>query len=240
MVEGMNRVLLLTSTVYPDIENYDVDQEERKNEYISAINYYLKNTFYKIVIVDNSDYNFADDIIDRRLECLFYKAVKEDAIYGKGYGESKILSYAIENSLFLQNAEQIVKITGRHIIVNIESLLSSCKNADDVYIDVDLNFKYAHSYFFACNKAFLIDYLLPRQEEMNDSKGSHFEHSLAKALMCWKEQGKIHHEFRYPIFIDGHPGNSSIMYKKPTVIRRIKILVKYYLNEIKIIATNYI
>lgn len=233
MAEGMNRVILLTSTVYPDIENYDVDPEERKKEYISAINYYLKNTFYKIVIVDNSDYIFADDIIDRRLECLFYKAVKEDAIYGKGYGESKILSYAIKNSAFLQNAEQIVKITGRHIIVNIESLLSNCKNVDDVYIDVDLNFKYAHSYFFVCNKDFLNNYLLPLQEEMNDSKGSHFEHSLAKALKCWKNDGAIHHEFKYPIYIKGHPGNSSIMYKKPTVIRRIKIMVKYYLNELR-------
>lgn len=228
----MNRVILLTSTVYPAIEGYIVNPEDRKKEYTTAINYYLAKTSYNIVVVDNSDYNFANDIDNIRLESLFYKADGEDAVYGKGYGEAKILDYAIRHSKFLQNVGQIIKITGRHIIVNIESLLSDCKNSLDVYVDVDLKYRYAQSYFFVCNAIFLTKYLLPRRDEMNDSQGAHFEHSLAKALKHWKSDGGCHHEFKNPIFIKGHPGNSSINYAPPSFARIMRTKAKYCLNEL--------
>lgn len=229
----MKRLLFLTSTVRPALPNYVGDVDGRIREYISAINYYITNTDYKILVIDNSGYDF-HQVVPRsnRFEALFFTEDVDNAARGKGYGESRILDYGFSHSLFINDASQIIKITGRHIIKNINSLLRFCSGDKIVYVDSNINFTYAHSYFFVAPKSFYTNFLFPHQEEMNDSKGVHMEHVLAKSLREWKSLGYKYRQFVLPIYIIGHPGTTKIAYRKPSLDRYIKILVKYIMTRI--------
>lgn len=69
-VRNMNHqvVLLLTGCVQPNIKN-DVlaikDVETRKNQYLEAIDWYIKNTPYKIVFCENSGYDLKSEMAIR-------------------------------------------------------------------------------------------------------------------------------------------------------------------------------
>lgn len=226
-----NICLLLTSTVTPNISGFSGNIAQRKQEYLKALDFYLQHTYFDIVIVDNSDFDFSDYYEDSRLECLHYLSESGDSIYGKGYCEAKLMIYAFNNSEKLKQAAFIVKITGRHIVKNIKSLLYFGHNKHFVYADVDIKLNYAHSYFFAAPSLFYTKYLLPNYKKMNDSKGIHFEHVLAQAIILWKKDKKRHKEFLFPIDIVGHPGTSNETYKRPGIIVYIRIISKFFIYE---------
>ncbi len=227
----MRRVILLTSTVQPLVyNNCTGTSDERRDEYLKAIHFYLDNTEYPVIIVDNSNYDFSSVIKDNgRFEALHFWGTSNDC--GKGWGECQILRYAFDNSILIAGADQIVKITGRLIINNINSLLRECTDISSVYADADLKLSYPHSYFFCCHPIFFKDELFPRHNLMNDSKKVHFEHVLGISIKSFRTKG-VFHEFKQPIHIIGHPGNSNVEYKKPTVIRSCRVLIKYYMNEL--------
>ena len=73
-------VLLLTGCVQPNIKN-DVlaikDVETRKNQYLEAIDWYIKNTPYKIVFCENSGYDLKSEMAirgGRQIEYLSFVA----------------------------------------------------------------------------------------------------------------------------------------------------------------------
>lgn len=152
----MNRILFLTSTVSPSNINFVGSKEQRRLEYIHAVNFYLEETNFLILIVDNSGYDFSQDFNNnKRIECLAYKADDHSA-FGKGYGELSLIKYGFEHSHFLLNADQIIKVTGRHIIKNINRLMVSCTDKNAVYVDVDLKLSFAMTYFLYHQKNFII------------------------------------------------------------------------------------
>ena len=231
----MYRTILLTSTVKPSVVcNGTGIWLQRREEYLEAIRFYLYHTSYPIVIVDNSNYDFYNDIPrTERFESLHYQA--EDIGRGKGWGECGILEYALNKSELLKKTEQIIKITGRLKVINIERLLSLCKDPKCVYADSDLKLIYPHSYFFCCSPNFLYKELLPLRYMMNDQKGVHFEHVLGYAIRKWRKKNMFH-VFKYPIYLDGHPGNSSIAYKKPSLFRYVIIYLKYLINDLSLLV----
>lgn len=227
-------VLFLTSTVNPkNIKCSDVSQV-RKAEYVMALQFYLSNTNFDILIVDNSGYNYAHDFNSDRLECLSYHGHSSDEIKGKGYCEAILLKYGFEHSRLLKDANQIVKITGRLIINNINTLVKVSKDSKAVYADSDIHLYYPHSYFFIASYSFFVDYLFSYSFEMNDSKGIHFEHILGKCIKLTIAKGRSFHQFRYPIDIIGHPGGSSVYYKRPSIRKTFIVFCKYMLTEMAI------
>ncbi|UKK72354.1 hypothetical protein L6467_00390 [Segatella bryantii] len=103
----MERVILLTSTVKPYIGGFAGTVEKRLQEYEDAISYYLQETTFDIVVVDNSNYLFRNS--NKRLRSYAFLADPEDFKYGKGFGEAKIISYAFKHDAGLQKAEQVIK-----------------------------------------------------------------------------------------------------------------------------------
>lgn len=228
------RVILLTATVSPTIITTGTgSSEERLKEYCEAIDFYLNNTNYPVVVVDNSNYDFSRIINDSsRFEPLFYQGVDIDR--GKGWGECDILKYALEHSVLLKGADQIIKITGRLIVKNLNRILSGCDNANAVYADADLKLTYVHSYLFCCPRSFLERGLFPRHGLMNDRGGVHFEHVLGLSIKSCMDYYS-YHEFKYPIYLIGHAGSSRVYYKEPSFRRYILVFIKYIINEIRVL-----
>lgn len=239
----MNKLLFLTSTVSPSNISFAGSMSQRRDEYVKAIRFYLEETNCPILIVDNSGYDFKRDFPnEERLECLAYQA-SDHSSRGKGYGELSLIKYGFEHSCLIEHANQIVKITGRHIVKNINALLDSCKQEKAVYADVDVHLRFAMSYFFVAPKEFYIEKLFPNVELLDDKGHFFFEHLLASMLKQWLQKGNNFHEFRKPIFLVGHPGASSIAYKKPGWQRKFMIRLKYIIRELmnnkEFIANKY-
>ena len=122
-------VLLLTATVTPQYNYMAHTESKRKEDYLSAINYYLIHFPYKLVVGENSGcYNLLDDVENcfrDRIELICYKDTDNTRNYG--YNEMIILETCKNQSVFLQNAELIVKITGRIKVLNLEQLISQVR-----------------------------------------------------------------------------------------------------------------
>ena len=227
------KLIFLTSTVAPRTIKCSGSADERRKEYLKAIEFYLNNTNSNVLVVDNSGYDFSKDIKNSRFESLSYIGEENDEIFCKEYYETKILIYGFAHSEFIKRADQIVKITGRHIINNIRLLMAQARNVNCVYADSDLKLTYPHSYVFIAPKVFFKDYLFAKIGFMNDSKNMHFENVFGK---CIKEYIKDHGtfaEFAFPIYIIGHPGGSKGKYAKPSIMRYIIIFTKYMIVNLR-------
>ena len=129
----MNPVLFLTACINPKgmvntaIQNVNI----RRKQYYEALKYYIYNTDYRIVFVDNSGYDISPDFIkyinEGRLEVITIDNNNFNKKLGKGYGEWLIIYHGILNSKFINKDSIIIKVTGRHIIKNINAIYSMTK-----------------------------------------------------------------------------------------------------------------
>lgn len=123
-------VLLLTATVTPQYDYMAHKAKERLQHYLDAINYYLNNYPYRLVIGENSGYkelvNHLDANFRNRVELICYKDTDSTRHYG--YNEMIILQRCKSQSAFLKTAELIVKITGRNKVLNLNQLLSQIRS----------------------------------------------------------------------------------------------------------------
>lgn len=145
----MNPVLFLTACINPKgmvntaIQNVNI----RRKQYYEALKYYIYNTDYRIVFVDNSGYDISPDFIkyinEGRLEVIAIDNNNFDKELGKGYGEGLIIYHGILNSKFINKDSIIIKVTGRHIIKNINAIYSMTKTASNSksFVCCDINNK---------------------------------------------------------------------------------------------------
>ncbi|MGE8427226.1 MAG: hypothetical protein ACN6O7_05095 [Sphingobacterium sp.] len=217
------------------------NNEDRKLQYVTAIRYYLKETDFPIVFVENSGTDISnefDDVEKKRLEFITFSNNEYDRNLGKGYGEMLILMKAVEQSKYINNAEFICKITGRYIIKNINSLLQSYKSEKiDIYGLQKFNFQFVDSRIFIAEKSFYSDFLFQFLDSLNDSEGVYFEHCLSKATLLAMASGKSFMPFKCLPWIVGQSGtdgnfyNSSIFHWLP---RNLIQRAKYILNKINL------
>ena len=131
----MNPILLLTACITPN--SFDTlsitDPSIRKEQYLEALNWYLHNTKYNIIFCDNSGYNiskyFDSYIQNNRLGVITFSDSPELYDKGKGYKEMKIIEYIFKHSTFIRTTKNpiFIKITGRLIVRNINSIISIIK-----------------------------------------------------------------------------------------------------------------
>lgn len=187
----MKVVILLTGCINPDGMTYTFldDKEKRKEQYVNAIRFYLSNTHYPIVFVENSgtdiSHLFTDYIRSGRMECLTFQG-NEDKERGKGYGECNIIEYALNNSLIIRSSkkQRIAKITGRLIIRNVSTVmrwhtLLTPYRTTICSMNSDLSFP--DSRFIIASKEFYCEFL-KLKECVDDSKGNYFEHALCDTI----------------------------------------------------------
>jgi len=185
-------VLFLTGCINPEGMLYTSlnDKEKRMEQYLTAINYYLSNTKYKIIFTENSgtdiSFYFKEHIQSKRLECITFNGNKEKS-RGKGYGEAEIFKYTLEHSQTIKKhceSQQIVKITGRLIVKNINRIclfhrVFLPKEAISCAINSDFSFPDSRIFI---SSAYFLRTFTNNKECINDAKGYYFEHALCDMI----------------------------------------------------------
>ena len=122
----------MTACVDPHGMSYTYlqDKDIRKQQYIEAIEFYLKKTSLPIVFAENTNTDFSHlfrrYIDENRLEYITFDGNSSyDKIKGKGYGEALIMMYAINHSHILNNCTYLIKVSGRIKVENIERMANS-------------------------------------------------------------------------------------------------------------------
>lgn len=227
----IRRLLFLTSTVSPKNGLYVGSIERRREEYIRSVRFYLDNTDYPVLIVDNSRYDFRKDFPnEKRLETLCYDQPANNR--GKGYEELLIMDYGMRHSIFINQCNQIIKVSGRYIFRNILTITSHFKDANAVYAEWNIQFKQVETWLMAGPKEFYTD-LIENKDDINEDKNFPIERLAAVIMDKWTREGRCTHSFLLPTNISGHPGCAESQYKSPTLIKYIKVAMKYAVCEIR-------
>lgn len=232
----MDDIILLTACINPGGMPFTVvsDATQRLNQYLLALQFYLQNTTCPIVFVDNSNMDKTpfleyESQYGSRLEILSFDGNKVKT-QGKGLGEMEIIEYALIHSKFnlLLDKHRIVKITGRLIVRNINSLLKCDKwhlyPYKSIVCHVNSDLTFADSRIFISLGSFM-NLLVKQKKYLNDTKGIYFEH-----LLC--QQIKQQKTFTFFPFItephfEGISGSTGIKYEKPNTSLLYKLR---YLN----------
>jgi len=236
-------VLLLTATI--DVNGMPwvkrADRAVRLADYKWALGEWLKDkSIFKIVFCENSGFDLSplisfceqNNTLNKEIEFLSFIDNSYPRELGKGYGEMRILDYALKNSHLINNETLLVKITGRLYSTGVAQILKNIEKQPlaEVYCNYTGNLDRAETYLFCARIPFLHEYLLPLKEEANDSKGIFFEHLLAKAVHKALYDG-LKWSF-LPGFIDlrGVSGTTGKLYTR-NLISRIKGRIFYHLKH---------
>lgn len=216
----MQYIILLTGCINPNGMSYTslTDISIRINQYIDAIRFYLQNTVFPIIFAENSDTDirrYNDSFTNnKRLEIISFKG-NNNKERGKGYGEAEIIEYVIKNSLIITSTKSkinIIKITGRLIIRNIESVINHkflFQRNNSIIVSFNSDFTFADSRIIIAPMTFYLSFL-KKKEEINDSINQFFEIVLSKII---KNEDTLHF---YPFYIEpqiyGQSGTTSEIY----------------------------
>ena len=241
MLKNKN-VILLSACINPNGMAYTALQDSniRKNQYIQAIKWYLTNTSYPIVFVENSGVDighlFNEYIEANRIEFITFQGNNYDRSLGKGYGEALIIKKAIEESRLIADCDYIIKITGRLIIKNIKILADGAnihKNRIMAFCGKKNNFA-CSSFFFIAPRIFFESYFLRSINKINDSQNLCFEHILYEEFVKWILDGNYYHEFYHYIDTIGISGSTGKEYPKFNLYNEFKTFIKaFYINVLR-------
>lgn len=240
----MKSLLFLTACVNPKGMAYTKlsSPEVRLQQYKAALDWYLENTGFQILLVENSHWDFSAGykayIDSGRLEFLTFDGNDYDRSRGKGYGEAAIMEYGIAHSRLLKTAPPnllIVKVTGRLICRNINELCR-CQYGGSVYANIakdDWGGNISTSQFVIAPLSFWREYFLPNREDLDDSKCYHFEHLLYDSIVKWRKDGKRFREFWNVPMMEGVSGTSGAVIKTTqTLFQKIIYRLMYLLHRL--------
>jgi hypothetical protein len=145
----MGSYLLLSATIQPPLgvpALARTDPSLRLADYVRAIRFYAAlagPVFDKVVFAENSGYNLeplrraADESGNgKRVELLSFSGLDHPPQYGRGYGEMKLVDFAMEHAhsfSALRAGDVIWKCTGRYILRNA-ALLVKTRPPVDLYV----------------------------------------------------------------------------------------------------------
>lgn len=232
------KIIFLTACVDPSGMKFTIlqDKNKRLNQYLDAIRFYYDNTPFKILVVENTNYDMSVLLPhdNDRIEFLTFKGNGYDINLGKGYGEAEIIKYAAQHSKFYSEAETIIKITGRDKVKNVMALIKEIKDTSSVYSDICSRDGHltCQSRFVVFPQSFLNDCFLPNSNKINDSKLYYFED-----LLFDMSKGRLK-EFRHPILTETVSGSTGERIS-PTLSQRIKAPVKYYMHKLGLYIVRF-
>lgn len=143
-------IILLTATIEPPknvIKLVVKDSSLRLQQYLTAFEFYLqqlaKGCFSDIVFVDNSGFDCSHFSqltkqynLSQQVEVISFSGLDYPVEYGRGFGEFKLVEYAMRNSHILLSADNdaaIWKITGRYIVTNLNAIIKASPKTADFY-----------------------------------------------------------------------------------------------------------
>ncbi len=142
-------ILLLTATITPKsgVPNLKrTDPKIRLQDYKIALEFYLSGINKwcdAIVFAENSDSDVSElrELVKQsnftdQVEFIVFNGLDYPSHYDRGYGEFKLLDYAMEHSQLINTQfERVVvwKITGRYLIKNLGQLIAQQPTKFDIY-----------------------------------------------------------------------------------------------------------
>lgn len=191
----MKTVILLTACINPSGMSYTALQnvELRKKQYIDAILFYLQKTNYNIVFCNNSGEDISSEVsikvsqkLYSRIEFISFNGNDYNNELGKGYGEFEIIKKGVLNSVYIKNAKYILKITGRYIAVDVESVIKKTNfvtmwKQKRLYVDISDEFQSADARCFYGSKDFFLKFV-NIENLVNDENKFYFEHLFYQFL----------------------------------------------------------
>lgn len=226
-----NTVLLLTACFNPGGMKFTVlqDKEERKQQYIKAVKYYLDNTRYRIVFCENSGEDLTDlteTVANHSLEILSFQGNDYDKSLGKGFGEFEIVRYAFQNSKFIKDATTIVKITGRLIVNNLVEVIGLQNKLflfpkHFVYVGDGSHNAY-DSRCIVASKDFFSNTFIASNNLINDSAGYYFEHYLFDKISQLPARFVVS-VFVFPLAYSGMSGSTGVEYENEEMSKGKKL-----------------
>lgn len=238
MINTNDTVLLLTACVNPSGMRYTSlqDPQLRLRQYKDAINYYIKNTKYRIVVAENTGTDLSacfDKTEKGRIEFLTFEGNDYDKNLGKGYGEGVIINHALAHSRFLKDAEHIIKITGRHVVTNLNTItkfvnvFGGMTRKKMVSGFVYNQAKTVVADVFIASRSFYEDFLSPELKYCDDSKNVWFEHVLCKAFRNATNAGYRFVPFPCCVKQQGISGSTGAPFRNMSCIDYAKAFAKY-------------
>lgn len=238
-----NIIILLTGCISPNGMAFTKLQnpKERLFQYVDAIKWYLINTDYRVLFVENSNFDLRDYIKNfpniERFEYLTFDGNNYDKSKGKGFGEGVIINYALKNSRFLLACNTVIKITGRFILKNISQIMANYESIASrskkkvIYCDFNRNLSVAFSIMVVLPKEFITDYFLQELPKVNDSLCYEFENALATSIRNSIENSN---SFKVVMFkracaFNGISGTTATKISNKS---QIKIISKYILFKL--------
>jgi len=163
--------IILTSTVNVNTNIdylHQTNSIDRIQTYLQSVLKWLYNTNFKIVLVENSGYNFDElkkekILFKDRFEIIVFNEKNVDkelfVHFSKGKHELFAINYAFNHSILLPSSNFIIKITARFYIPEFEEYLSTydlttydciVQNNRDRCELVGCNYKYFSHIFSMC------------------------------------------------------------------------------------------
>lgn len=168
------RILLMTATINPRLGEpllKRIDPESRRKDYEKAFLFYhdyLDKGIDHILFVENSeaDLLWMKKLIppahQHKVEIISFYGLDYPVEYGRGYGEFKLIDYAMKHSTIIHNSKSnnfILKITGRYSILNFDKVLKTFPNDFDLYCNHrNYPIRWADMFFIAWSKEFYFSY----------------------------------------------------------------------------------
>lgn len=210
-------VLLLTACINPNgmANTALIDNEERKNQYYNALNFYLSTINIPIVFVENSNYDISNDykkeIQSGSLEFITFNGNDFEKFRGKGYGEALIIKEGFQKSYYLNHCHYVVKITGRIIVQDIKRIISSKLLYFDNIFRCDFRLgDFLWSMVFVAKASTLQEIITNKIEQIDESKWVLFEHVLYCGM--YESKKTIAIPFIEPPIIEGISGSWNVPY----------------------------
>jgi hypothetical protein len=244
--------VLLTASVDPNGCNFlkIMDPKIREQNYLDSLKLWLSKTNLPLVFCENSGYSLTNirKLCDRypgRVEIIQFEGNNYPRHLGKGYGEFLIIKKALEESEFIKNSENIIKVTGRIFISNIGKIID--KFEDNLFVQHTI-FHGAFKTVIFIFKHDFFNFLRKFSSEMDDSSKIYFEVVFKKAVEEAKMKG-----YKCGLFIKpkywGICATDNIEYKKlfkfsyiywlDYFIGKIGIKIKYKFPKIYKILKPY-
>jgi hypothetical protein len=187
-------LVFLTATVHcgetPDVKRRDPHQ--RKQDYLRAFRHWLSlKCDADILFCENSSADLS------AFHAVAATAAPTESLvrlvsfagnlgaqrYGKSYGEIEMLRYAFKAFPELRNYQYILKVSGRYVLRNGDNLVSGIRRMTvDVICDIHANLTWANTHTVAFKPHFALSYLIPFQEEIDDTRGAFIEHLMARGV----------------------------------------------------------
>jgi hypothetical protein len=222
----MEDPILLTGTIAPGNISFlnKSDTNLRLKDYLTSIIFWIiYSPFTRFIFCENSNYKYDFSFLkafallyEKELEVIHFDGLNDSKQYGKGYGESKILNYALEHSTLLKTSKHFYKITGRLFIENIAEIVSSHEQ-DNIVFMRDKNNNSVDTRFFKMEKIFYADTLSSAFEETNDFEGRAMESVYHDRLAMHPE--KVTALKKLPI-VQGTSGSTGDVYDKPSAWKK--------------------